>query len=271
MCAPEALRELFRRLPELQLWARAGAAGGRRLAWAVLGMLPSTASAHRPEQQQPPPPPRAFPEEQFVAVCRELGRSSEGPEASWQLMAESLGFSIYRLRDEKSGLYEYKVYGTLDDCPPELCADVYMDLDYRINWDQFLKELCEKTQDGRTVIYWEVKFPFPLTNRDYVFIRERQDMEVDGKMIYVVLAKSVNSSKFPEKPGIVRVKNYRQSVAFQSDGKKGSKVFMSYFDDPGGKLPSWMVNWTTKTGVPNFLKDMQKACHTYQKRKKSMV
>ncbi|KAH0629223.1 hypothetical protein JD844_011140 [Phrynosoma platyrhinos] len=310
MCPPEALRDLLlRRRPELLLWARAAAAAGegggrgrssrRLLAWAVVVMSnrgsnagPSASASTSARQPQPPPPPPqapprgAFPEAEFVAVCRELARSSKAPaEASWQLMADSLGFSIYRLRDEKSGLYEYKIYGTLDDCSPELCADVYMDLNYRINWDQFLKELCEKTQDGRTVIYWEVKFPFPLANRDvsfqvlecyfqhlwlpalmqvlivhstfgkfkhalyicinthfgsmiynifkilissstssqYVFIRERQDIEVDGKKIYVVLAKSVNSSKFPEKPGIVRVKNYRQSVAFQSDGKKGSK------------------------------------------------
>ncbi|XP_061477748.1 phosphatidylcholine transfer protein isoform X3 [Rhineura floridana] len=141
-----------------------------------------------------------------------------------------------------------------------------MDLTYRTKWDRYLRELCEKTHDGRTVIYWEVKFPFPMANRDYVFIRERQDMEVDGKKIYVILAKSVNTAKFPEKPGIVRVKNYKQSVAFQSDGKKGSKVFLSYFDDPGGKVPSWLVNWVTKTGVPNFLNDMEKACLSYRKR-----
>ncbi|XP_058025407.1 phosphatidylcholine transfer protein isoform X2 [Ahaetulla prasina] len=141
-----------------------------------------------------------------------------------------------------------------------------MDLNYRTKWDQYVKNVREKTQDGKTAIYWEVKFPFPLANRDYVFVRERQDMELDGQKIYVILAKSVNTVKFSEKPGIVRVKNFRQGVAFASDGKKGCKVFMTYFDDPGGKLPSWVVNWAAKTGVPNFLKDMQKACQSYRKR-----
>uniref|UniRef100_A0A8D0E8P0 Phosphatidylcholine transfer protein n=1 Tax=Salvator merianae TaxID=96440 RepID=A0A8D0E8P0_SALMN len=208
----------------------------------------------------------SFADEQFLAVCRELAKPKEGSGSTWQLMAESAGLSIYRLYDEKSGLYEYKVYGNLAECSPELCADVYMDLNYRLKWDRYLRELCEKTHDGRTVIYWEVKFPFPLANRDYVFIRERQDLEVDGKKIYVILSKSINAVKVPEKPGIVRVKNYKQSVAFESDGMNGCKVFMSYFDDPGGKLPSWLINWATKTGVPNFLKDMQRACLSYQKR-----
>nr|XP_060616920.1 phosphatidylcholine transfer protein [Anolis sagrei ordinatus] len=230
---------------------------------------PAAASTSASVRNRSEQPPRSFANEQFLSIGRELTRSSEGADPSWQLMAQSMGFNIYRHREEKSGLYEYKIYGTLENCPPDLCADVYMDLHYRIKWDEFLKELHEDTRDGRTVIHWEVKFPFPLTNRDYVFIHERQDMEVDGQKLYVILAKSASSPKFPEKNGIVRVKNYRQSVAFQSDGKKGSKVFMSYFDDPGGKLPSWLVNWATKTGVPNFLRSMQKACLTYRKRKTS--
>ncbi|XP_062975976.1 phosphatidylcholine transfer protein [Elgaria multicarinata webbii] len=221
----------------------------------------ASSSARRPEQPRVP-----FPEDQFLSICREVLKPRETAGGPWQLMVDSGSFSIYRLLDEKTGLYEYKVYSLLPDCPPELCADVYMDLNYRTKWDQYLREMCEKTHDGLSVIYWELKFPFPLANRDYVFIRERQDMELDGQKIYVILAKSVTTSKFPEKPGIVRVKNYRQSVAFVSDGKKGSRVFMSYFEDPGGKIPSWLVNWATKTGVPNFLKDMQRACHTYRKR-----
>ncbi|XP_061477746.1 phosphatidylcholine transfer protein isoform X1 [Rhineura floridana] len=274
MCPPEALRVLLRRRPKVLLRAEAeeGGAADRR-GWSLARFFPflvgmsrgasagPSAAARKPEQTRGP-----FLEEQFLAICREVAKPREGASGSWELMAEAVSFSIFRLYDEKSGLYEYKVYGILADCAPELCAEVYMDLTYRTKWDRYLRELCEKTHDGRTVIYWEVKFPFPMANRDYVFIRERQDMEVDGKKIYVILAKSVNTAKFPEKPGIVRVKNYKQSVAFQSDGKKGSKVFLSYFDDPGGKVPSWLVNWVTKTGVPNFLNDMEKACLSYRKR-----
>lgn len=40
---------------------------------------------------------------------------------------------------QQTGLYEYKVFGVLEDCPPALLADVYMDLDYRKQWDQYVK------------------------------------------------------------------------------------------------------------------------------------
>lgn len=44
-----------------------------------------------------------------------------------------------------------------------------------------------------------------------------------------------------------------------------SLVFMYYFDNPGGQIPSWVVNWAAKNGVPNFLKDMVKACQNYRR------
>lgn len=40
---------------------------------------------------------------------------------------------------QQTGLYEYKVFGVLEDCSPELLADVYMDLDYRKQWDEYVK------------------------------------------------------------------------------------------------------------------------------------
>lgn len=40
---------------------------------------------------------------------------------------------------QETGLYEYKVFGVLTTCSPELCADVYMDLKYRKTWDGYVK------------------------------------------------------------------------------------------------------------------------------------
>ncbi|XP_024428923.2 phosphatidylcholine transfer protein isoform X2 [Desmodus rotundus] len=206
-----------------------------------------------------------FSQEQFREACAELHQPALAG-ADWQLLVETSGISIYRLLDQQTGLYEYKVFGVLEDCPPAVLADVYMDLDYRKQWDQYVKELYEKECGGKTVVYWEVKYPFPMSNRDYVYIRQRQELDVEGRKIYVVLAQSVSIPQFAERPGVVRVKGYKQSLAIESDGKKGSKVFMYYFDNPGGQIPSWLINWAAKNGVPNFLKDMEKACQAYLKK-----
>ncbi|KAG1973708.1 phosphatidylcholine transfer protein [Pimephales promelas] len=124
-------------------------------------------------------------------------------------------------------------------------------------------ELHEKDYSGQKAIYWEVKYPLPLSNRDYVYVRERRDLDAGGRKIWVVLAKSSCVSQCAEKRGVIRVKDYKQSLAMESDGSGGTKVFMNYFDNPGGMIPTWLVNWAAKTGVPAFLTDMKKACANY--------
>nr|XP_028692166.1 phosphatidylcholine transfer protein isoform X6 [Macaca mulatta] len=187
----------------------------------------------------------SFSGEQFREACAELQQPALAG-ADWQLLVETSGISIYRLLDQKTGLYEYKVFGVLEDCSPTLLADIYMDLDYRKQWDQYVKELYEQECNGQTVVYWEVKYPFPMSNRDYVYLRQRRDLDMEGRKIHVVLAQSTSVPQLVERSGVIRVKQYKQSLAIESDGKKGSKVFMYYFDNPGGQIPSWLINWAAK-------------------------
>ncbi|XP_004608944.2 phosphatidylcholine transfer protein [Sorex araneus] len=206
-----------------------------------------------------------FSEDSFRAAGAELQQASL-TGAEWTLLVKSQGIHIFRQMDKSSGLYEYKVLGTLEDCPPSLLAEVYMDLEYRKQWDPYVKELYEKEVDGKTVVYWEVKYPFPLSNRDYVYIRQRRDLDIDGHKIYVILSQGVSVPQIAERTGVIRVKKYKQTLAIMSDGKQGSKVSMYYFDNPGGQIPSWLINWAAKNGVPNFLKDLGKACQTFPQR-----
>ncbi|XP_028675065.1 phosphatidylcholine transfer protein [Erpetoichthys calabaricus] len=202
-----------------------------------------------------------FSDEQFQEAWREL--DDPQLEGEWELFTSSMGIQIYRLYDQDSGLYEYKIFGSLADYPPDECAAVYMDLEYRKHWDGYVKELSEKVYDGQTIIYWEVKYPFPLSNRDYTYIREMRELKVNGRRIWVTLAKNVSVPQCPEKSSVIRVQDYKQSLAMESDGEVGTRVYMNYFDNPGGMIPSWLINWAAKSGVPSFLTDMKKACKNY--------
>ena len=48
-------------------------------------------------------------------------------------------------------------------------------------------------------------------------------MEHQGQKVYAVMAKSVECSEIPEKSGIIRVDDYKQSCVLTTDGKVGSK------------------------------------------------
>ncbi len=56
-----------------------------------------------------------------------------------------------------------------------------------------------------------------------MYVRERRDLDVGGRKICVVLAKSSSVSQCPEKKGVIRVKDYKQSLAMESDGCGGTR------------------------------------------------
>lgn len=201
-----------------------------------------------------------FREEEFVQACREL----EQPQLEgWELFVQCHGYSVYRLYDKDSGLYQYKTYGVLEDVPPEVCAEVFMDYRYRQQWDAYVKGVYETQENGQRLVLWETIFPFPMSNREYVFRSALRPIEHNGCQMWVTLVRSAPSS-VPERPGTVRVDSFAQTCVLMSDGKSGTKSFMYYFDNPKGNIPTWMVNWAAKKGIPEFILTVQEACRRYR-------
>ncbi|XP_077898405.1 phosphatidylcholine transfer protein isoform X3 [Ictidomys tridecemlineatus] len=178
----------------------------------------------------------SFSDEEFWKACAELQQPAVA--GKWELLLETSGISVYRLLEESTWLYKYKIFGVLKDCSPALLTEVFMDLGYRKQWDQYVHELYEKECDGETLVYWQVAYPFPMYNRDYVYIRQLRELDLEGRKIYVILAKSTSSSQFPERSGVIRVRQYHQSLAIESDGKGGSREWSSQLlERPGRSLP----------------------------------
>ena len=69
-------------------------------------------------------------------------------------------------------------------------------------------------------------FSFTVSDCDcgqYTFVRDMKVMEVGGVRTWVVLAKYRRFSKVKERSGVIRVDEFKQSCAMQSDGKVGAK------------------------------------------------
>ncbi|XP_005219921.2 phosphatidylcholine transfer protein-like isoform X1 [Bos taurus] len=105
-----------------------------------------------------------FSEEQFREACAELQRPALSG-AAWELLMETQGISVYGLLDQPTGLYEYKLIGTLR-APPDILADICMDLGYIRRRIPQVTEAYETECDGETVTYMKMEFPFLLSSRD---------------------------------------------------------------------------------------------------------
>lgn len=99
--------------------------------------------------------PGVFTDEEFAQAAGEI---SVPDLEGWEMFVESMGTTVYRKYKEvaidlrscacvcrlvfcnfqESGLYEYKILGVMDDLDPEMCAQVYVDWEYRKVWDTYV-------------------------------------------------------------------------------------------------------------------------------------
>ncbi|KAJ1925851.1 hypothetical protein IWQ60_004294 [Tieghemiomyces parasiticus] len=178
-------------------------------------------------------------------------------------------------------LYEYKVIGVFADVDARTLDRVYTDLDYRKSWDI---NMLRHTDLGHGQFSYAVKYPFPLTNREYIYrIAKHTTEDTTGRPVYVTLGASLtvegNYSGLPGQyrdphtqdppplKGSTRIQQYFQALVLASlPSSPGCQVLMHYFEDPDGNIPAFLVNWVIKAGVPAFIKNLRDACLRYKPR-----
>jgi len=157
----------------------------------------------------------------------------------------------------KDGLYEYQAVGLLNGVAPETCHRVYSDLAYRKRWDDHMKRWSD-VPGLPNGVHWVVKYPWPLSDRDYVYTRVERTRPTAHGEAYVTLANAATAAGVPPKSGVVRVKEYRQTVVFlpapggSSGGPARTKVYLHYFDNPGGSIPTSVMQSVVHSILPTF-------------------
>lgn len=114
----------------------------------------------------------------------------------------------------------------------EQLADVNFDVEYRLKWDSYAKEIrvVEALDDAvpQDMVYWLVAFPWPMSNRDYVFLRHRQQT-AEGH--HVLISKGITSARVAEVSGVVRVEQLRTFFAIRPATNGAHCEFaLLYFD-----------------------------------------
>jgi hypothetical protein len=177
----------------------------------------------------------------FVQQCKqhtELG-------GDWDFYVKTADFTVYRQKapsDRNPNLYRYRSIGGWSNVKSDTLAHVYLDLEFRKKWDKnmqshqsFVVEEPTPEIEALDGNHFEMKYPWPLANRDYAYTIERKLVKDvnDGSEYQVILGESLPATSFPELSGVIRIDNYMQNICIgPSEDGKGCIVFMDYFDDP---------------------------------------
>ena len=141
---------------------------------------------------------------------------------------------------------------------PKSIFRVQTDLEFRPQWDNYCVETSEIARhDGWEIVYWEVKFPWPLSNRDYVYARKCHESTNES---YVLVQRACELGEHrPERIDVVRVCTYTSDVLITAEPGGGCKMKIMYQDDPRGRIPKSLVNWAATKGFASAMADLARA------------
>jgi hypothetical protein len=124
----------------------------------------------------------------------------------------------------KDGPYEYMMIGTFNDVSPKNFLLCQTQKALRQIWDDTLGQMNVLSletndsnfpdMDNQDSIYYRVKWPWPLKDRDYTLIR-RSKVVPDSKAI-AFISRAVEIPSCPHVKDVMRVDNYRCESAFIS-------------------------------------------------------
>jgi hypothetical protein len=184
----------------------------------------------------------------------------------WEMLLDNPGsLQIWRKRIPETSVYEYKTIGIATAPSAEVWVKVaFMDLEYHKQWDVNCIDIepikVEDAVTGVEWVYWEVKYPWPMSNRDYVYARKH--LVKDG--IHYIRSRAKAHPLKPEEKSKVRVELYRCNAAVRGAGNGRCEYGSIAVDDPKVLLPSSIVNYFIAKTLPAAMASMEIACGKYE-------
>lgn len=168
-------------------------------------------------------------------------------------------------------LFHFKVYGRYEDVSLSAFMESQLNTHFRTEWDFTALQLSilhSQKDSNSDLLYWLVKFPSFFSNRDYLFKR-RFHIDAESQEVTIMNEALEGDEVLPETKGVVRVSEYWSNTVIrplEGISKPGMEYTLTYFDNPGTRLPQSVSNFIASTGFPNFLKQNHNAALTLQSR-----
>ena len=178
-----------------------------------------------------------------------------GQELEWQLAKDKDGISVYTRQAEGSKLKEFKALATINAPIEKLVAMIYNTAGYK-DWMTDLKSVIqlEGSNKNELITYTEVEIPWPAENRDIITLYQFKN-ETGNDNVRIDLTSIAGD--IPEKDGLIRMTNANGFWEFTSQGNDKTYVHYQFLADPGGNIPTWLINMFIVEGPFETLNNMK--------------
>eukprot|EP00045_Choanoeca_perplexa_P017604 m.259203 g.259203 ORF g.259203 m.259203 type:complete len:415 (+) comp17585_c0_seq4:112-1356(+) len=211
-----------------------------------------------------------FSNDQYAQVFKD-SRDPAASIAGWEFLTSVGTIDLYRRKHSGSSLYEYQAVGVFEDVHGKLFHDSYLDIVFQAEISQFIFE-SNYPRGSPGPCHLCVKFPFPLSDREYTLYRESRHVKLDsGEEVFIILMEHIDLPEVSTKRGIVRVKSNLSKIVIEMDPNNPTnpKLYIKLFEDPNGSIPPWVINYGAKLAMPTYMKEIRKGTKKYAKSRES--
>lgn len=191
----------------------------------------------------------------FIAALMVLKLFPALGQTAWVLKTEKDGIRVYSGLVADSKIKAIKVVGEFNAAPWQIVS-LIMDVNTSQQWVYHLKasQVIKQVSPCELYYYAEVNLPWPAANRDFVahlIVTQNTDAKavtIDGPAV---------TGFIPIKKGVVRIDNsVGKWVITALEGDRAQVEYTIHLD-PGGSLPSWLVNMFAAEAPMNIFKNMR--------------
>uniref|UniRef100_A0A7S1ALX7 START domain-containing protein n=1 Tax=Noctiluca scintillans TaxID=2966 RepID=A0A7S1ALX7_NOCSC len=191
---------------------------------------------------------------------------------------------VYSRTFDKSGKLEFLVRGEIP-VPRDMYFSLNADMEYRPEWDNMcvavteLKGLTEVEGERgrlRRLLHWEVKYPWPFGQRDYV-LAQTAHMERDevGAMTRCIQGCSVSEAEGealkPSRVNVGRCTNYRSNMTIWEVAEQRCGYAFVFFEDISVSVPSWAISRTMSSTLPATMAAFPVIAKAYPRKRFQMI
>lgn len=175
-------------------------------------------------------------------------------QSEWKLAKNSDGIKVYTRTVEGSPIKEFKAKVTIKARAVEI-AQIVVDVADYPEWypDVMGAKVIERVSKYEILAYYRVDLPWPATDRDAV-VSFLLDMDESKKNIKVT-SKAKDGVK-EEFAGVIRLKEATGYWTFKEHDGVTDVVYQMQAD-PGGSLPTWIINMFIEDGPHKTMKALR--------------
>lgn len=164
----------------------------------------------------------------------------------WRLIKDIEGIKVYNKTLKGSDFNAFRVMATLDISQEKLIA-LFHDIPRQTEWmaDCSESRLLAHSDSVTWKIYTVTSVPWPLKDRDAVWLRKASINQADGsyRLDFVALPDTIVPYK-KERVRMIRAQGYWK---FQPIHSLKTMVTYEFHGDPGGRLPKGLANLSSQS------------------------